>query len=194
MREAERRGLPYLFKLRLTANIKKLIKKTFSKDDWTNAAQGWQGREDTLRLEGWSRQRQAVILRRLKDGIAIAGRDGAGQLALGFVEMCRARMPTNGVHLIGLEEEVLTLAQLCRNRADSENPFDELKNQWGWGGFTTRDLAAASSWRASLRSSTTGGSCSCGSPSLTGIWRLSPAGRCCFQLSQSAAAMRDRQR
>src|SRR6201984_1549151 len=22
-----------------------------------------------------------------------------------------------------------------------ENSFDELKNQWGWGGFTTRDLA-----------------------------------------------------
>ena len=24
---------------------------------------------------------------------------------------------------------------------DSENNFDELKNQWGWGGFTTQDLA-----------------------------------------------------
>jgi hypothetical protein len=31
MREAERRRLPYLFKLRLTANVKKLIKKTFPK-------------------------------------------------------------------------------------------------------------------------------------------------------------------
>ena len=31
MREAERRGLPYLFKLRLTANVKRLIKKTFPK-------------------------------------------------------------------------------------------------------------------------------------------------------------------
>ena len=57
MREAERRVLPYLFKLRLTANVKKLIKKIFSKDDWTSAGQGWQGRTDTLRLEGWSRQR-----------------------------------------------------------------------------------------------------------------------------------------
>ena len=33
MREAEQRGLPYLFKLCLTANVKKLIKKTFPKDD-----------------------------------------------------------------------------------------------------------------------------------------------------------------
>ena len=31
MSGAERRGLPYLFKLRLTANVKKLIKRTFSK-------------------------------------------------------------------------------------------------------------------------------------------------------------------
>jgi hypothetical protein len=25
-------------------------------------------------------------------------------------------------------------------RGDAENPFDELKNQWGWAGFTTQDL------------------------------------------------------
>jgi hypothetical protein len=31
-------------------------------------------------------------------------------------------------------------AQLYRDRADCENGFDELKNQWGWGGFTTQDL------------------------------------------------------
>jgi hypothetical protein len=32
------------------------------------------------------------------------------------------------------------MAQLYRDRADVENGFNELKNQWGWGGFTTRDL------------------------------------------------------
>ena len=36
---------------------------------------------------------------------------------------------------------ILTLAQLYRDRADSENNFNELKNQWGWGDFTTQDLA-----------------------------------------------------
>jgi hypothetical protein len=31
---------------------------------------------------------------------------------------------------------------LARRRgvADCENTFDELKNHWGWGGFTTQDL------------------------------------------------------
>ncbi len=39
-----------------------------------------------------------------------------------------------------LTDEILTLGQLYRDRADCENTFDELKNQWGWGGFTTQDL------------------------------------------------------
>jgi hypothetical protein len=144
MSGAEQRGLPYLFRLRLTANVKKLIEKTFSKNDWTNAGmrsssaacgsallRGWQGREDTLRLEGWSRQRQVVILRRrLKEGVAAAGRDDGGQLALGFVEIGPdAAVYEYGVLVTSLEEEVLALAQLYRDRADSENPFDELKNQ-----------------------------------------------------------------
>ena len=33
-----------------------------------------------------------------------------------------------------------SMAQLYRDRADAENGFDELKDQWGWGGFTTQDI------------------------------------------------------
>ena len=40
-----------------------------------------------------------------------------------------------------IQEGILSIAQLYRDRADAENGFDELKNQWGWGGYTTRDLA-----------------------------------------------------
>ena len=141
MRGAEQRGLPYLFKLRLTANVKKLIKKAFSQRGWSDAGQGWQGREDRLRLQGWSRQRRVVILRRrLKEGLAVAGRNPEGQLALGFVEIeAQSEVYEYGVLVTSLEEQALTLAQLYRDRADSENPFDELKNQWGWAGFTTRE-------------------------------------------------------
>jgi hypothetical protein len=39
-----------------------------------------------------------------------------------------------------LDHEILMLGQLYRDRGDCENNFDELKNQWGWGGFTTHDL------------------------------------------------------
>ena len=37
--------------------------------------------------------------------------------------------------------DATALSQLYRDRGDCENVFDELKNQWGWCGFTTRDLA-----------------------------------------------------
>ncbi|MDA8421434.1 MAG: transposase [Pseudomonadota bacterium] len=44
------------------------------------------------------------------------------------------------VLVISTDHPILTIAQLYRDRADAENNFDELKNQWGWGGFTTHDL------------------------------------------------------
>jgi hypothetical protein len=44
------------------------------------------------------------------------------------------------VLVTNLRENLLTLLALYRQRADMENAYDELKNQWGWGGFTTRDL------------------------------------------------------
>ena len=40
-----------------------------------------------------------------------------------------------------LDEELVSFGQLYRDRGDSENIFDELKNQWGWGSFVTQDLA-----------------------------------------------------
>jgi hypothetical protein len=39
-----------------------------------------------------------------------------------------------------LDSEILSIGQLYRDRADCEKVFDELKNQWDWGGFTTSDL------------------------------------------------------
>lgn len=44
------------------------------------------------------------------------------------------------VLVTNLDVEVPSLGQLYRDRADAENAFDELKNQWSWGGFTTHDL------------------------------------------------------
>ena len=46
----------------------------------------------------------------------------------------------HAVVVTNTDYEILSLGQLYRDRADAENVFDELKNQWGWGGFTTHDL------------------------------------------------------
>src|SRR6516165_3542384 len=142
MREAEIRGVDYLFKLRLTRNVKRLIERTFMRGGWRDAGQGWQGKVETLRLVGWSRQRNVVVLRRrLKDGVAAHVREQPDQLRLSFAEIeGDTELYEYAVLVTSLELEVLSIAQLYRDRADCENAFDELKNQWGWGGFTTRDL------------------------------------------------------
>ena len=63
------------------------------------------------------------------------------QLRLAFVEK---DVPAKGyeyaVLVTDLAYDTLAIAQLYRDRGDAENAFDELKNQWGWGGFTTHDL------------------------------------------------------
>jgi hypothetical protein len=144
MREAEGRGLDYLFKLRLTKNVKRLIERTFSRGGWSDAGQGWQGKQEELRLVGWSRQRRVIVLRRRlkKDSMVASARDEADQLRLSFPEIDdEVAIHEYAVLVTSLDAEVLTIAQLYRDRADCENVFDELKNQWGWGGFTTHDLA-----------------------------------------------------
>ena len=66
------------------------------------------------------------------------------QLLLGHSEVIDSHDPIweYGILVTSLEGEWenLSLAQLYRDRGDAKNAFDELKNQWGWGGFTTQDL------------------------------------------------------
>jgi hypothetical protein len=45
------------------------------------------------------------------------------------------------VLVTSLDEETEAFGQLYRDRGDGENLFDEMKNQWGWGGYTAHDLA-----------------------------------------------------
>jgi hypothetical protein len=132
MREAEAREQAYLTKLPLTKNVKSLIKKLFRSGDWEEAGQGWQGQEDTLKLSGWSRARRVVVLRRKLTGeMLMTGKDeDQGELAFIVGEGPSARYEY-AVLVTSTQHEILTLAQLYRDRADAENNFDELKNQWG---------------------------------------------------------------
>ena len=110
--------------------------------EWQDAGQGWQGKETSLRLVGWSRHRRIVLLRRkLSRDLALADRNEQGQQLLSFVEIGPDKELWEYAALVtSSDAEILTLGQLYRDRADCENGFDELKNQWGWGGFTTQDL------------------------------------------------------
>jgi hypothetical protein len=141
--ECEKRSLPYLFKLRQTTKVQRHIAGLFGRSDWAPAGGGWQGLSSELQLTGWSRKRRVIVLRRaIRESLAItAGNPAAGQGELfGSVEVLRAGdLYEYAVLVTPLKEEVLGIAQLYRDRAEAENVFDELKNQWGWAGFTTQD-------------------------------------------------------
>ena len=142
MREAEARRLPYLFKLRLTKNVRRMIEK-LSGREWVNAGQGFWAKESTVRLEGWSRARRAIVLRRRVTGaVGLSHDDESGAPQLSFVEIGEAtEVYEYSVLVTSLDEATEAFGQLYRDRGDDENIFDEMKNQWGWGGFTTHDLA-----------------------------------------------------
>jgi hypothetical protein len=131
-------------RLRLTKNVKRAIERLAGRGSWQDAGQGWQGVDTTLKLSGWAKTRRVVLLRRrLKDEPErIRSADHPDQLRLSFPSLADGGETYEHAALVtSLGEPILGLGQLYRDRADCENVFDELKNQWGWGGFTTHDLA-----------------------------------------------------
>jgi hypothetical protein len=144
MQEAEQRELPYLFKLKKTATVNRHIEKLWGRQDWVAAGSGWEGLTSELQLTGWSRVRRVLILRRpLRETVAVSDEEKrAGQRVFtGMAELKRGQDLYEYIVLVtSLRDEVLTVAQLYRDRAEAENIFDELKNQWGWTGFTTQDV------------------------------------------------------
>ena len=143
MEGAEQRAIPYLFKLKQTANVKKLIDKLVGKSAWADAGQRWEGLESELRLSGWTKKRRVVILRRLlrEESAGEKDKSRAGQqLTLDLPETTHPGVRYEYAVLVtSMQGEVGMIAQLYRDRGDAENNFDELKNQWGWSGFTTHD-------------------------------------------------------
>jgi Transposase DDE domain group 1 len=88
MSRAEQQGLAYLFRLRMTANVKRALTKMTSERDWSNAGHGWQGKATMLRLVGWSRQRRVVLLRRKLDRpLVLVDRTEPDQPLLSFAEI-----------------------------------------------------------------------------------------------------------
>ena len=131
-----------MFKLRLTKGVRRVLEKAMGAANWDDAGHGWSGRAAKLRLEGWSRSRRVILMRRRLPetvGVTIPTADGQGELFWADAK-AGAAVWEFAVLVTALDLEVRSLAQLYRDRADSENPFDELKNQWGWAGFTTQDI------------------------------------------------------
>ncbi len=140
----EERGARYLFRLRQSPKVKQLCRDLQGPGiSWGEAGAGWQGYETTLKLSGWSVARRIVVLRRRKaeaPSVAQPLQLGA-QDEFEFVDESAAAQYEWSVLVTNLDYDIRALGQLYRDRGDCENVFDELKNQWGWGGFTTQKMA-----------------------------------------------------
>ena len=145
MEEMETLDQAYLFKLRQSAGVKRLIERQWSRDDWSDAGQGFYAVGAELKLSGWSRARRVIVMRRAVKGSLVADEKTSGkskqQQNLQFAD---ANQPVNiweyAVLITNTGYSLDTIGQLYRDRADCENGFDEMKNQWGWGGYTTQDM------------------------------------------------------
>ena len=104
---------------------------------WIDAGQGWFGRDLGVRLSGWSSARRAIILRRPLRHTEPARI--AHQTTVFEAELCPDDGHEYAVLVTSLKHPIATVAQFYRDRADCENTFADLKNDWSWGGFTTQD-------------------------------------------------------
>lgn len=123
----------YLFKLKLTSNVKRLIASVKDEE--------WEGKENLgcvqlcekrIQLHGWEKERRVVLSRRLIE------KKSPEQLNTLFG---KAKYE-NAVYITSLstgQTAKWQLMELYNKRGDCENIFDELKNQWGLDGFVAKD-------------------------------------------------------
>jgi hypothetical protein len=155
MVECEQRNVPYLFKLRHTQKVKMLVQDMMRQGSaWQDCGDGWQSIEASLRLAGWTKERRVVLVREAPARAPVEqskhrrGKDRQLFLSPPDADDWGSEpAPWCGkisVLVTSLDNEVFptqVMPQFYRDRADAENNYDELKNQWGWAGFTTRKLA-----------------------------------------------------
>jgi hypothetical protein len=124
----------YLFKLKLTPGVRQALHQV-PEEKWQGlpTESGWQVAEGELRLMGWSRTRR-VIFARKQQGYVASARN------LTFWE---ERKHEFAVYVTSLPERynAWQIHQLYRDRANVENVFDELKNQWGFSGYCSKSRA-----------------------------------------------------
>lgn len=143
MGELEQMAQAYLFKLKQTTSVKRLIERLWRQNDWQDVGEGYHAVETRLRLSGWEQDRRVVVIRRaVKQTLAVEKKatKTKGQQTLQFASVELGKLWEYAVLVTNSAYDLSAIGQLYRDRADCENGFDELKNQWGWGGYTTRDL------------------------------------------------------
>jgi Transposase DDE domain group 1 len=164
--ECEQVGLPFLMKLRFTRKVRDLVQLAlYQGAQWKEDGHGWQVLESRIRLTGWKRARRVVILREAAAQAPTEVTTGAPPETTSATKRKRRRRgkdrdvfpvaeasswesaaPWSGklaVIVTSLDPQEFPaemIGQQYRDRGSMENCYDELKNQWGWNGYTTQKL------------------------------------------------------
>ncbi len=95
----------------------------------------WQLAEGEVQLTGWQRPRRVVFARE-KQGLVASEKNGE------FWDLTKHEF---AVYVTDLPAAYTwwQIQLMYRERADVENVFDELKNQWGFGGFSAKSRATS---------------------------------------------------
>jgi Transposase DDE domain group 1 len=155
MVQCEERSVPYLFKLKHSPYVKQLLQASQRLGaQWTAAGEGWEFMEATLQLKAWSKARRVVVVGEAP-AIAPVGKDAHRRKGYRGPQLAEGEgwdaQPTAwsgriSVLVTSLPNDELFngvgLTKLYRMRADAENIIDETKNQWGWCGYTTKQLSS----------------------------------------------------
>lgn len=133
----------YLFKMKKGSGVKKLIRSQHGQGGWKAFNNHWEVKESEIQLGSWKHARRVILMRRKlqqSDELVLEYNEN-GQLSLGFIEEPEEfKLYEYSVLVTDLSKDIISIVQLYRDRADCENNFDELKNHWGWGGFTTHKM------------------------------------------------------
>lgn len=140
--------LMYLFKQKMTKNTAHLVNELQLQTGWIDVGKGWEGTESTLQLSTWNTRRRAIVFRRPNPGPRYQrAKDiaAAKQPKQEIIMACQSHMEVieyeYQVLVTTLTEPIHIIFQRYRDRGDCENVFDEIKNHWGWGGFTSHTFA-----------------------------------------------------
>jgi hypothetical protein len=126
-------GKPYyVFKLKKSARVREAV-RTVPDEQWNGAASfgSLQVTEVSLQLTTWEKPRRLIIGRRL---INRQTPEDSGTL----FGVCSFEYSVFVTNLTAEQFHNWQIVELYQGRADCENVFDELKNQWGLAGFCSQ--------------------------------------------------------
>ena len=149
--DCEDAGVRYLFKVRRSKSVRRAFIDLLSTPGaWLDSTDGWQCAERDLRLDSWGRPRRMVFARRPVESMPKRRKNPPRrkftQLDIPGLELVET---PDGEYADGYEWYALVtdldldardIPPLYRERGDCENVFDEMKNQWGWSGFSAHSL------------------------------------------------------